>query len=107
MQRAGLESILGLQMSGAFVRFDPCIPKSWPGFVITFRYRSARYEVSVDNPDGVSRGISSAQLDDKIINERPLRLRLVDDGITHHVRVRLGVSPGGVADQPSTLVTPA
>jgi cyclic beta-1,2-glucan synthetase len=107
MQRAGIESILGLEMRGAFVHFDPCIPKAWPGFTLTFRYRSARYAVSVENPEGVSQGISSAQLDDEIITERPLRLPLTDDGITHHVRVRLGGLPDGVSDQSGTLFIPA
>jgi cyclic beta-1,2-glucan synthetase len=97
MQRAGIESILGLQVRGAFAYFDPCIPTDWPGFAIMFRYRSARYEVSVENPDGVSHGISSAQLDGRIITTLPLRLPLSDDDTTHHVRVKLGRSPGGIS----------
>ena len=30
MQRAGIESILGLRIRGEFLLLDPCIPKSWP-----------------------------------------------------------------------------
>jgi cyclic beta-1,2-glucan synthetase len=44
----------------------------------------------VENPDGVARGIRSAQFDGRVIAERPLRLPLLDDGIIHRVQVRLG-----------------
>ncbi len=90
MQRAGVESILGLRLQGEILHLDPCIPKAWPGFEMTLRHRSARYEIVVENPDGVGRGIAFAAVDEKSIMERPLRLRLADDGTTHRLQVRLG-----------------
>jgi cyclic beta-1,2-glucan synthetase len=90
MQRAGIESILGLRLQGTVLHLDPCIPKAWPRFEMTVRYRSARYEIAVENPDGVGRGIASVELDDAMIETRPLRIGLADDGITHRLRVRLG-----------------
>jgi cyclic beta-1,2-glucan synthetase len=90
MQRAGVESILGLCMRGGILLLDPCIPKAWPRFEMTVRYRSVRYEIVVENPDGVSRGIVSAQLDGRVLDDRPLSLPPLDDGGTHQVRVRLG-----------------
>jgi cyclic beta-1,2-glucan synthetase len=54
MQRAGIESILGLRILGTSLHFDPCIPKDWPAFGITLRYRSARYDIDVENPSGGS-----------------------------------------------------
>jgi cyclic beta-1,2-glucan synthetase len=93
MQRAGVESILGLRMRGAFLHLDPCIPKVWGNFQMTVRYRSARYEILVENPDGISRGVLSARLDGTEIVERPLRLPLLDDGAVHRVQLRLGRRP--------------
>ena len=90
MQRAGIESILGLRLRGSVLHLDPCIPEAWPSFEMTVRYRSARYEILVDNSGGAGRGIASAQLDDTVIVERPLRVPLADDGITHRLRVWLG-----------------
>jgi cyclic beta-1,2-glucan synthetase len=90
MQRAGIESILGLRLQGEVLHLDPCIPKSWPGFQMTIRYRSARYEIEVENPGGAGHGIASAELDDATVETRPLRVSLADDGITHRLRVRLG-----------------
>jgi cyclic beta-1,2-glucan synthetase len=90
MQRAGVESILGLRLQGKVLHLDPCIPKAWPRFEMTVRYRSARYEIKVENPGGASHGIASAELDGAPIAARPLRIPLADDGITHRLRVRLG-----------------
>jgi cyclic beta-1,2-glucan synthetase len=90
MQRAGIESILGLRLQGEVLHLDPCVPKAWPSFEMLVRYRSARYEILVENPGGVGRGIASAELDDTVIMERPLRVPLADDGNTHRLRVRLG-----------------
>ena len=89
MQRAGIEGILGLRVQGAFLHLKPCISKLWPRFEMTVRYRSARYEIVVENPDGISKGIHFAQVDGQTIAERPLRLPLLDDGATHHVQVKL------------------
>ena len=75
---------------GEVLHLDPCIPKAWPSFEMTVRYRSARYEILVENSGGVGRGIAFAQLDDTVIVERPLRVPLADDGITHRLCVRLG-----------------
>jgi hypothetical protein len=36
------------------------------------------------------RGIASADFDDAMIETRPLRVPLADDGLTHRLRVRLG-----------------
>jgi cyclic beta-1,2-glucan synthetase len=92
MQRAGIESILGLRVERMWLHLDPRIPNAWTGFEVTLRHGSARYEILVENPDGVGRGIVSAQLDMQAILTRPLCLPLVDDGLTHRLHVRLGHS---------------
>ena len=90
MQRAGVESILGLHLDGGHLRLDPCIPRSWPGFELTMRHGASRYRIVVENPDGVQRGVVSAELDDVAVAVRPLSITLIDDGATHQIRVRLG-----------------
>jgi cyclic beta-1,2-glucan synthetase len=90
LYRAGIEAILGLRLQGAFIRLDPCIPKSWPRFEIVFKHRSARYEIAVENPAGVSRGVRSVALDGQTLPDGAERVPLVDDGRTHEVRVILG-----------------
>jgi cyclic beta-1,2-glucan synthetase len=90
MYRAGLEGILGFHLRGTTLIIDPSVPKAWPGFEIAFRYHSARYEIVVENPNGVSRGVSSVVLDGAPLEATPARIDLADDAATHHVRVILG-----------------
>jgi cyclic beta-1,2-glucan synthetase len=91
MYRVALEGLLGFRMQGANVSLDPCIPRGWPGFDIVFRYRSARYEIAVKNPDGVCRGVRSIELDDQLLaTSETSCIPLMDDGVTHRVRVVLG-----------------
>ena len=90
MYRAGLESILGFRLQGSTLLLEPCIPKAWPRFGIVFRYHSARYDIEIENPDGVSRGIVRAELDDTALPGNQARVPLVDDGAAHRIRVILG-----------------
>ena len=90
MYRAGLESILGLRLQGAFLLLAPCIPKHWPHFDIVYRHASTRYEIAVENPHGVCRGITHAELDGQPLSEGPIRVPLRDDGATHRIRAVLG-----------------
>jgi len=90
MQRAGVESILGLRIEGSVLRLDPCIPKSWPRFEITLRHGGSRYEIVVENPQSVQRGVAAAELDGATITLRPLAIPLKDDGAVHRLQVRLG-----------------
>ena len=50
----------------------------------------ALYEIHVDNPTGVCRGIASLELDGQALPQGSVHVSLVDDGAIHHVRVTLG-----------------
>ncbi len=89
MYRAGLEWILGFALRGTTLVIDPCIPKRWPGFSISFRHRSARYEIRVENPEGVSRGVSKVVLDGATL-PAGAAIPLADDQRVHNVQVILG-----------------
>jgi cyclic beta-1,2-glucan glucanotransferase len=90
MYRGGIEWILGFRLRGAVFEIDPCIPRAWPGFKITFRYQSSRYEIVVENPHGVSRGVSFVEFDGTPLAGGAARIPLADDSSTHHVRLVLG-----------------
>ncbi len=53
-----------------------------------FRYHSAIYEIGVENPRSVSRGVFLAELDGKPLTDA--NIPLVDDGAVHRVRIVLG-----------------
>ena len=107
MQRAGIEGILGMRLQAGILHIDPCIPKKWPGFEVMLRHGSARYGITVENPDGVEHGVAIATLDGVAVADRPLRLHLVDDGALHQVAVRLGHPAPAVEDKPMPEATPA
>jgi cyclic beta-1,2-glucan synthetase len=90
MYRAGLEWLLGFHLQGSRLTLAPCIPAHWPGFEIVFRYRSARYEILVENPERVSRGVARVEVDGQQLASGPPVIALVDDAETHRVRVILG-----------------
>jgi cyclic beta-1,2-glucan synthetase len=90
MYRAGIEWILGFRFRGAALHVDPCIPRSWPGYRITFRYHSARYELVVENPHGATCGVSRVVVDGKEHPKDERGIPLADDGATHKIEVLLG-----------------
>jgi len=90
MYRAGLEWILGFRLRGKTLTIDPCIPAKWPGFEIAYRYGASRYEIAVENPHGVNRGVTGVELDGNALVGRPAQITLADDGATHRVRIVLG-----------------
>ncbi|MFO7549306.1 MAG: hypothetical protein R6X29_10625 [Acidimicrobiia bacterium] len=89
MYRAGVEWILGFHLRGTRLAIDPCIPRAWREFEISFRYHSSRYEIRVSNPDGAARGVVELSMDGTTLPPGST-LDLVDDGGTHQVRVVLG-----------------
>ena len=95
LYRAGLEAILGFRVQGTVLAIDPCLPEAWLGYEIVFHHRSSRntitrYEITVENPRHVSRGVVVAELDGVEIAKDVARIPLVDDGRIHRVRVELG-----------------
>jgi cyclic beta-1,2-glucan synthetase len=90
MYRVALERILGFRLQGTNLMLDPCIPKAWPGYEISFHHGSARYDISVENPLGVCRGILAIKLDGKMLSKKSSLIPLTDDGEDHRVQVVLG-----------------
>jgi cyclic beta-1,2-glucan synthetase len=88
MYRAGLESILGFKLHGERLQVDPCVPRWWRDFEITYRRGRTTFRIKVENPLGVSRGVASVELDGVL--QADDEVELTDDGQTHAVRVVLG-----------------
>jgi len=94
LYRAGLEAMLGFRLRGDRLRIDPCIPKHWPGFQLTYLQRGrqhviTRYEIAVENPSHVSHGIILVEFDGKTLATKDA-IALADDGQTHSLRIVLG-----------------
>ena len=59
---------------------------------MTLRYRGAIYEISVHNPESISRGVAAALLDGapQAVSRGRTRLTLATDRGTHTILVTLG-----------------
>jgi cyclic beta-1,2-glucan synthetase len=91
MYRAALEYLLGFRVQGDHLLIDPCVPRGWPGFEISFRYRTAQYDIAVENPLGVCHGILGTKLDGQMLAaDKKALIPLVDDGGKHRVQIVLG-----------------
>jgi len=90
MYRTAMEGILGIHLRGNILKVNPCIPRAWNGFEVTYKHGSARYHIAVDNPNGVCRGIVRAMLDDREISNTECHITLVDDDTYHYARITLG-----------------
>jgi cyclic beta-1,2-glucan synthetase len=99
MYRAALEYILGFKLQGDRLRIDPCIPRFWRDFEITYRRGSTIYRIKVENPHSVSRGVATLELDSRIQLED--EVALADDGQVHEIRVVLGEKPAGTEVAPN------
>ncbi|HTA51316.1 MAG TPA: glycosyl hydrolase family 65 protein, partial [Candidatus Acidoferrum sp.] len=89
LYRAGMEWILGFRVRGMYLSIDPCIPRSWPRYSMKFRYHSAIYNIQVENPSSVTRGVALTEVDGKIV-PGAANIPLKDDGATHTIHVVMG-----------------
>jgi cellobiose phosphorylase len=88
LYRVALEAILGFRREGNTLRFEPCIPPSWPGFEMVYRHHSATYQIRTDNSAGTGCGVRWIELDGQRLPNGTVPL--LDDEKTHQVRIRLG-----------------
>ncbi|MDZ4179683.1 MAG: glycosyl transferase, partial [Coriobacteriia bacterium] len=70
-----------------YLRIDPCVPKSWTHYEMTYRDAETVYEITVSNPRGVNRGVARVELDGEEVSG--LLIPLVGDCKEHQVRVTL------------------
>jgi cyclic beta-1,2-glucan synthetase len=102
--RVSLEGVLGFEKRGTSIRFNPCIPASWPGFSIDYRFGASTYAIDVRNPDGVSTGVVSVTTDGIAADDSVLEL--IDDGLRHEVVVTIAAAGDQEVNQRSQSAAP-
>jgi cyclic beta-1,2-glucan synthetase len=88
MYRVGVEAILGVTLHRGALRIDPCIPRGWKGYQITYRTDTAELHINVENPEGVSRGVRRVEVEG--VEQADLLIPLKGVSGVHSVRVILG-----------------
>jgi cellobiose phosphorylase len=88
MMKVATNWILGIRPQYHGVLVDPCIPKDWVNFMVIRHFRNAIYEIKVENPDHVSKGIKDVTVDGKKL--KTSLLPSFADGNKHIVRTVMG-----------------
>ena len=60
--------ILGVYPTHNGLSIDPCVPKDFGDFELTRKFREGNYNIKVQNPDNVEKGIKSITVDGKAID---------------------------------------
>ncbi len=84
---AATKYILGIQPTYEGLRIDPCIPSDWKNFEVTRKWRGAVYNIKVENPDGVEKGVKEIFLNGKKLEAI---IPVQEEGASADVRVVMG-----------------
>jgi cellobiose phosphorylase len=88
MMKVATNWILGIRPQYHGLLVDPCIPKCWTDFRVIRHFRSAIYEIKVENPNRVSKGIKDVTVDGKKL--KTSLLPSFADGKKHIVGITMG-----------------
>ncbi len=80
--------ILGVKPDYNGLRIDPCIPNEWDGYKVTRKFRNATYEITISNPEHVSKGIKQLIVDGEAYAGN--LVPVFGDGKVHEVNVVMG-----------------
>ncbi len=78
--------ILGVRPGFDELTVDPCIPADWDGFSVKRNFRGDVFEITVENPAHVQKGVKEIYVD----GVRTDRIACPRDGRSHSVRVVMG-----------------
>lgn len=91
MYRLTLETLLGLQREGDYLRIVPCVPAHWETYKIHYRFRDTVYHIAVRVAGASLRQGTRVVVDG---SECPdARIPLIDDRREHVVKVEVGLVP--------------
>lgn len=88
MYRTILEDVIGFKLSNDVLVMDPCIPKDWNDFTLTYWHGDACYEIRVENPQHISKGVARVELDGQLLQDA--KTQLVRSNEKHYVKVIMG-----------------
>jgi cellobiose phosphorylase len=88
MYKVGLENILGFIKNGDKLVIDPCIPKKWTEYSITYNHYQTTYNLKVRNPENLSKGVIKISMDGQIQDGNVINLS--NDKRTHNVEILMG-----------------
>jgi cellobiose phosphorylase len=97
MWKVCVDWILGVRAEIRGLLVDPCIPPEWDSYSVTRRFRKATYQIDVQNPEHVSRGIKEVWVDGGQYHSHVLPV--FEAGSQHQIKVIMGSPTGAVIEQ--------
>ena len=86
MYRLIVESLLGLRLEVDKLHITPCLPASWKGFTLHYRYRETVYHINVLQ---VSTGSGEMSVRVDGVEQHDMAIPLVDDHQEHSVAIHV------------------
>ncbi|MCL2365321.1 MAG: glycosyl transferase [Defluviitaleaceae bacterium] len=80
--------ILGIRPEHDGLRIDPCVPSDMKGFTVSREFRGVRYNITVENPNGVEKGVANVTFDGAPLDGT--LLPVTQSGKVHDVKVVMG-----------------
>ena len=80
--------ILGIRPTYHGLELDPCLPREWEAITARRWFRDSIYEIEIDKPKGISKGVKRI-----VVDGSPIEGNVVfphGDGEVHRVRVEMG-----------------
>ena len=78
--------MLGIRPQFDSLLVDPCIPADWKSFEAERIFRGAKYQIRVENPDGVMKGVREIWVDGTKSDKIPV----MPEGTVHQVKIIMG-----------------
>lgn len=91
---AATRFLLGIRPDFEMLLVDPCIPAAWQGFTAVRKWRGASYNITVQNPDRVEKGIKEVVLNGKKLEGTSVPRQ--PEGSENEVLVIMGKQTEGV-----------
>ena len=82
------QNILGIKPDYNGLMIDPCIPKDWDDYKVSRKFRNATFEISISNPNHVSKGVKKLVVDGIELSGNIIPV--FNDGKVHNVEVVMG-----------------
>ena len=83
---AATRYMLGIRPDFEELKIDPCIPAEWDGFIVQRIWRGAVYQITVENPQHVMKGVEEIWID----GQKSEKIPAYPAGSTHRVCVVMG-----------------
>ena len=80
--------ILGIMPDYEGLKIDPSIPKNWDGFTVTRDFRGNIYNITVKNPEHISKGIKTIVCNGEVLDSNVLPVS--DNNMEYKVEVIMG-----------------